>query len=153
MRNSLTQSKVEQAQIDQCLYHHQFKYDDMHSCFERKELLIRKLAVVEQRLTEEEHMQASYNEMLKSAKAEHRHYKERNAELTDQEASLTQIIMELDQMFYIERKRNYQLSSMHLETRKKIDLEREKMVVLLKEKEAEQVQEEEETQRILYSTL
>lgn len=56
-------------------------------------------------------------------------------------------------MNYIERKRNYQLNSMHLETRKKIDLEHEKMVVLLKEKEAELVLEEDETKRVLYSLL
>lgn len=41
-------------------------------------------------------MHASYTEMLKGAKSEHRHCADRNAELMEQEADLSHIIEELD---------------------------------------------------------
>ena len=63
---------------------------------ERKELLMRKVACIQQRLTEEEHTNSSYTGLLKNIRSEHRELEENNGELYEQLSSLTQIMEELD---------------------------------------------------------
>lgn len=153
VRNGLSPTRDEYARLDTILCTQRFKFNDLSSVLQKKELMRRKLALLERLCTEEALMEASYTEVLNGLQQDIKVRQLMNSELSQEEHGLDKVLVEMDQANYIGNQRDYALDLIHLDTRKKIKKERVKLEDLLKERQVTLRTEEEQSQRVLYDIL
>ena len=101
IRAGLSPTRDEYARLDTILCTQRFKFNDLSSVLQKKELMRRKLSVLERLCTEEARMQKSYSEVLKGLQRDVDVRQLMNSELTQEEHGLDKVLVEMDQANYI----------------------------------------------------